>query len=133
MEIPAVMFENRIDTMVTEFANNISRQGISLDVYLQYTGSSQDKLRESFRESAEKSVKARLVLEQIVKDENLSVSDEEVDEKIKEIGKSYGIDEEKILQIIQGRDREGIKNDMLVQKALELLEESCVEVEKKAE
>lgn len=129
MDIPEVMYDNKIDQMINEFKNNIAAQGLSLDVYCQYLGTTVEGLRSTFRESAEKSVKARLVLEAVAKEENIQVTSEEVDEQIGKIAESYGIEKEKALEIFKEDDRKNVEGDILVQKAAKVLEDSAVEVE----
>ncbi len=129
MDIPEVMYDNKIDQMINEFKNNIAAQGLSLDVYCQYLGTTVEGLRSTFRESAEKSVKARLVLEAVAKEENIQVTSEEVDEQIGKIAESYGIEKEKALEIFKEDDRKNVEGDLLVQKAAKVLEDSAVEVE----
>ncbi len=129
MDIPEVMYENKIDQMINEFKNNIAAQGLSLDVYCKYLSTTVEGLRTSFRESAEKSVKARLVLEAVAKAENIQVTSEEVDEQIGKIAESYGIEKEKALEIFKEDDRKNVEGDLLVQKAAKVLEDSAVEVE----
>ncbi len=133
MDIPEVMYENKIDQLVGEFENNISSRGISVEDYCKYLGSTIESLRATFREPAVKSVKARLVLEQVAKEENINVTEEEIDEQIGKIAASYGVEKEKALEIFKEDDRKNIKEDISVRKAVEILENSAVEVEPKAE
>ncbi|MCJ7856381.1 trigger factor [Lachnospiraceae bacterium NSJ-143] len=129
MDIPEVMYENKIDQMINDFKNNIASQGLSIDVYCQYLGTTVEGLRSSFRESAEKSVKARLVLEAVAAAENIDATEEEIDEQIEKIASSYGIEKEKALEIFKEDDRRNVKGDLLVQKAAKVLEDSSVEVQ----
>ncbi|MEA4815420.1 MAG: trigger factor [Lachnospiraceae bacterium] len=128
MDVPQVMIDSRVEQMMREFDMNLKQQGISLDMYCQYTGATLDTLKESSKVSAEKSVKTRLVLEQIAKDENLDLEEEEFKEKLAKIGENYGITAEKWLELVSEEDKKSIKEDLLVQKALELIEETSVEI-----
>ena len=116
-----------------DFSNNVSRQGLTLDVYCQYLGTTVEGLRNTFRGTAEKSVKARLVLEQIAKEEALEVTEDELNAEIGKIGEGYGLAPEKMIEIFRPEDREMVKADLLVQKALKLVEENAVYTEPKAE
>ena len=127
MDIPEVMYEQRVDQLVNEFASNLSRQGVTMDMYLKYMGTTVDEFKKNFKDQAEKSVQARLVLEQIVKDENIEATKEEIDEKIIEIGKNYGLEGEKMLDLVGELEREGIAEDIRIHKALVIIEESAVE------
>ncbi len=133
MDIPQAMYEAKIDQMVQEFSANISRQGLSLEVYCQYLGTTPEGIRDTFKESAEKSVQARLVLEQVAKEEGLTVTDEEFNEEIENIAKGYGLTAERVIEIFKDEDKKNIKEDILVQKALKFMEETAVLTEAKAE
>lgn len=132
MDVPEVMYENKIDQMMQEFSNNISRQGLSVEVYCQYLGTTPDGIRATFKDSAVKSVQARLVLEQIAKEEGLTVSEEELNEQIGKIGEGYGLAPEKMIEIFRPEDRKMVAEDMVVQNALKLIEEAAVITEAKA-
>lgn len=129
MDIPEVMYENKIDQMINDFRNNIQAQGLSIEAYCQYLGTSVDSLRSTFRDSAERSVKARLVLEAVAAAENISATKEEVDEQIGKIAESYGVSKEKALEIFKAEDRKNVEGDIIVQKAADMLADSAVEVE----
>lgn len=131
MEVPDVMYENKVDSMIADFENNISAQGLSLDAYCNYLGTTRDGLRTTFHESAVKSVKGRLVLEQIAKEEKLEATKEEVDEEIGKIAESYGMAKEKAIKIFGEEDRKNVEGDLLIKKAQKLVEDSAVEAEKK--
>ncbi len=131
MDIPEVMYDNKIDQMINEFKRYIAAQGISIDMYCQYLGTTVEGLRSTFRDSAEKSVKARLVLEAIAKAEGITATSEEVDEEITKMAAAYGVEKEKALEIFKEDDRKNVEGDILVKKAAQLVEDSAVEVEKK--
>lgn len=131
MDVPEVMYENKIDQLVNDFSNNIQRQGLTLELYCQYLGTTPEGIRDTFKDSAVKSVKARLVLEQIAKDENITVSDEELNEEIGKIGEGYGLAPEKMVEIFKDEDRIAVTEDMVVQKALKVIEDTAVFTEAK--
>ncbi len=130
MDVPEIMYENKMDQMMQDFSGNVQRQGLTVETYCQYLGTTPQQLRDSFKESAEKSVKARLVLEKIAEVEKLEVSKEELDEQIGKIGEGYGLAPEKMIEIFREEDRNAVKGDMLVQKALRLIEDTAVLTEK---
>ena len=82
--VPDVMVEQQIEDYIEDFARSLSYQGLSLEGYLAYTGSTIDQLKESRREDAKKTVKTRLVLEQIIEKEKLAVTEEDVEKKYNE-------------------------------------------------
>lgn len=130
MDVPQVMYDNKIEQMMREFEENITRQGLTMDIYCKYMGTTKEAVRENFRETSEKSVRARLMLEQIVKEENLTVSEEALTEEIGKFGESYGIDAQKMIEMFRQEDKEALKEDMLVKEALKLIEDSAEEIEK---
>ncbi len=130
MDVPQVMYDNKINQMMREFEENVSRQGLTLDIYCKYMGTTKEDLRENFRETSEKSVRARLMLEKIAKEESLTISDEALKEEIGKFGESYGVPAEKMIEMFQEGDKKALEEDMLVRAALKLIEDSANEVEK---
>ena len=133
MEVPQVMYDNKINSMMREFEENITRQGLTMDIYYQYMGTDEAGMRENFKDTGKKSVDARLMLEAIAKAENLVISEEELKAEICRYGESYGIDEKTALEIFRDEDKEMLKEDMLVHAAMKLIEETAVLTEPKAE
>lgn len=133
MEVPQVMYDNKINSMMREFEENITRQGLTMDIYYQYMGTDEAGMRESFKDTGKKSVDARLMLEAIAKAENLVISEEELKAEICRYGESYGIDEKTALEIFRDEDKEMLKEDMLVHAAMKLIEDTAVLTEPKAE
>ena len=121
-EIPQVMFDNRVNEMVNEFAQRLSSQGINLDLYFQYTGMNLESFKKTFEERAKNEVTLRLALEQIVKVENIQVSEEEVEEELKKLADSNNMDVEKIKGIVPMED---FKRDVVVGKAAEFVRSSA--------
>ena len=126
MEVPQVMYDNKIDGMMKEFEENIVRQGLSMDIYYQYMGTDEATIRETFKDTSMKSVDARLMLEAIAKAENLVISEEELDAEVCKYGESYGIDGKTMLEMIQADDKEALKQDMLVRAAMKVIEDTAV-------
>ena len=126
MEVPQVMYDNKIDSMMREFEENIVRQGLSMDIYYQYMGTDEATIRETFKDTSMKSVDARLMLEAIAIAENLVISDEELDAEVCKYGESYGIDGKTMLEMIQADDKEALKQDMLVRAAMKVIEDTAV-------
>ncbi len=127
MDVPQVMIENEIDNKIREFEAGISRQGLSLEMYLQYMGQSIENMREAYRIVSERQVKSRLVLEAIAEKENFEISDEEIDEEIKRVASAYGMEVDKLKKSMRDSDREALSKDVKVQKALKLVVDSAVE------
>lgn len=133
MEVPQVMYDNKINSMMKDFEDNIVRQGLSLDIYCQYMGTTPDEMKENFKETSVKSVDARLMLEAIAKEEGLAVTKEELEAEICKYGESYGIDGKTMLEMIREEDKEALEQDMLVRAAMKLIEDTAVLTDPKAE
>ncbi|MBQ9958942.1 MAG: trigger factor, partial [Oscillospiraceae bacterium] len=120
-EIPAVLIEERIDDQVREFAYNMSAQGLGLDMYLKFTGSTPEALRESMRESATKQVKTRLALEAIARAEGFEVTDEEIDAEYQRYADDYNMDKAKVMEMVPVKS---MRKDLACSKALDLVRTS---------
>ena len=122
-EIPQEMYDNRVNEMVQELEQRLRAQGMSLDLYMQYTGQSLDTVKKTYEEQATKQVKLRLALEKIAQLENIEVSDEELDEELTKISEQYGVEKDQIKQIVAEED---LRRDVAVGKASELVKDSAV-------
>ena len=122
-EIPEVMYENKVNEMIDEFAHRLSHQGIDLKTYLQFMGMTEESLRETYREQAEKQVKLRLALEQYAVDNKIEATDEEVEEEYKKIGEQYNMPVETVKQYIRPED---IRQDVEVSKAVDEIKAAAV-------
>ena len=116
VEIPSGMIETEIDNMVKDVENKLSYQGLTLDQYLKLTNKTNESLRKEFDEQANKAVKSRLVLEAIIKAEDIKPEDKEVEEKVKEMAKNYGRSEEELLK--NGGFKSYIVDNMKYEKAI---------------
>lgn len=121
VDIPDAMIEAQIDRMVNDFAQRLSYQGMNLDMYLKYTGSTMEAFREGFKEQAEKQVRTSLIVEAIAKEEGIEATQEEIDEKIAEMGKMYNMETEKLKELLRPEDLEGISKEIAFVKAIDLL------------
>ena len=121
--IPHCMFEQRADSMMDAFANQLKGQNVDLDLYLQYTGMTKDQLKETYLERAENEVKLRLALEKIAELEGLEVADEELDAELTKLAEQYNMTLDDVKARIPVAE---YKLDMLVTKALDLVKDSAV-------
>ena len=94
---------------------------------MQFTGMTMDKFKEQVRPDAVKRIQTSLVLEQIAKDENIEVSDEDVDAEIEKMAASYGMEADKLKEYIQDAEKETMKNDIAIQKAITLVMDNAKE------
>lgn len=124
VEIPEVMIERQLDMFIDDFAMRLSYQGYRLEDYLTQMNMTQEQLRDERREQAKETVKTRLVLEQIVKQENLDVTEEELNAKLKETADKYKKSVEDYKKSLGDRNIAYIQNDILMNKLLTLLTEN---------
>lgn len=126
-ELPEAMIETQVSQMAEDFSRRIKSQGLTMEQYFQFTGLSAEKLLEDMRPQAVKSIETRLVLEAIVKAENIEVSDERFDEEVKKMADMYRMDAEKMKETMGDREKERIKEDIAVQEAITFVVENAVE------
>jgi len=124
-EIPACMIEEQLDKQLEEFGYQMQRNGMSMDDYVKMMGGDISKLRDTFRPMAENNVKANVLIAQIVEEEKIEVSDEEVAEEIKKLSEQYGMEEEKIKEFVPA---ESVKSDLGYRKAVKLIVDNAVPV-----
>lgn len=132
IDVPAIMIENKVEQMLDDVKQNLVQQGIPMDAYMQYMGENAEQLKGMYRLQAENMVRAKLALEQVAVEEKLEVTDEEIDESIKQIAEAYGIDVENMINMATSDERKSIKGEILVQKAIDFIANNAVEVEPKA-
>lgn len=122
MDIPQVMIDHEIDHMISELEQNLQMQGMNLDLYYQFSGTNEEELKERYKADAEKRVRISLTLEAIAKQENIEVSEKEVEEEIEKMAETYQRDKEEIRKLLTAQDNlDGIKNDLRIRKAVDLL------------
>lgn len=122
-EIPQVMFDNRVNEMISELEQRLAPQGISLDLYMQYTGQTIDTVKKAYAEQAEKQVKLRLALEKIAKLEYIEVTEDELKAEFDKLAEAYKLDVDQIKQFIHDDD---LKKDIAVGKAVDLIKDAAV-------
>jgi len=122
-EIPEAMFTNRLNQSVEEFGYRLQSQGMSLDLYLQYTGSTIEQFRETFRPQAEMQVKYRLALEKIVELEGIKADEEAVEAEFTKIAEGYGVDVDKVKAVIPASE---VEKDVAVGKAIDFVKANAV-------
>ena len=127
MEIPEAMIETQCENMVNEFAQRLAQSGLSMEQYMQFSGLTLDKLKEQVRPEAETRIKSSLVLEQIAKDEKIEITDEELDAEIEKMAAQYGMEADKLKEYIGDNEKESMKRDLAVTKAVDLIMENVKE------
>ncbi len=125
-EIPEAMFNNQVDSIVDEFAMNLRSQGIDLETYMQYTGLTVDKLRETYYDRAVSQVKVRLALKKIAELEGIKATDEDVENKYNELAEAYKVDVNRVKAAFSAKD---IASDIEAARAMDLVKENTVNEE----
>lgn len=119
IEILPELIDDEAHQMYHEFMDRMKRQGITEELYLKYTNSTEEDLIEKMKDEAKKRIQYRYLLREIIKKENIKITDKEAKEKIKEIAKQYNVTEEEILKEVG--TLEAMKMDLAFQKAVELV------------
>ncbi len=107
VDIPAVMIDNRVEGMIREMAMRLEQQGMSFDAYLQYAGTDINKIREDYRETAEKNVRTDLMLEEVAKAEDIKVEAKDLDAEVAGMAAAYGATPQQVQKIIKEQGRIG--------------------------
>lgn len=127
MDIPDPMLDTQTRQMAQEFAQRLQYQGLSIEQYFQFTGLDAAKMMEQMKPQALKRIQSRLVLEAVAKAENIEVSEEEIDKEIEKMAAQYQMEVEKVKEMIGEEQRKSMKEDIAVQKAVDLVTEAAVE------
>lgn len=121
MDIPDPMVDGQVENMVQDYSRRMQSQGISLDQYMQYTGMTMDMLKEQMKPQAVRRIQTRLVLEAVVKAENIEVSDEKLDEELQKMADAYKMEVEKLKEYMGDYEKAQMKQDLAVQAAVDFL------------
>lgn len=134
IDLPEVMIENEQDRMLQEFEQRLQAQGMTLDMYYQFSGQDEDELREQMKNDAELRVRSNLTLEAISKAENIEATDEEAEEEIKKMAELYNMEVDQIKELLELQGGvDAIKRDVVIRKTIEFLVEQSKEVPKAEE
>lgn len=134
VEIPEAMIESEIQTMVRDFDLRLRQQGMNMDMFLSFSGQTQDDLRAQMKNDAEKRVLNNLVLEVIAKEENIKVSDEEFEEELSKMAETYKRSAEEIRGILAANGSlDSLRDEISLRKTIDFLVENSTEVEAPAE
>lgn len=123
-KIPQAMIDQDVQNQVDQFLGNMQRQGINPQMYYQMTGTTEDDIKKRFSQDSEKRVKTNLLLEAIVKQEDIKVTKEERDQEIKDLASEYGMKEEDVRGALTD---EMLDHDIAVKKAVEMITDTAVQ------
>lgn len=121
MDIPEAMIQTQTRQMAENYAQRLQQQGLSIEQYFQFTGLTAEKLLEQMKPQAEKNIKSRLVLEAVVKAENIEATDEDFENEIKRMAEMYQMEADKLKDLIGEEEQKQIKLDVAIQKAVDLV------------
>ncbi|HDE7977324.1 TPA: trigger factor [Staphylococcus aureus] len=127
IDIPEAMVNTELDRMVSEFAQRIQQQGLDLQTYFQISGQDESQLREQMKDDAEQRVKTNLTLTAIAEAEKIEATDEDIDKELEKMSKQFNISVEDIKNTLGNTDI--IKNDVRIQKVIDLLRDNAKFVE----
>lgn len=127
MDIPEAMITTQVNRMLEDFAQRLQQQGLSVEQYFQYTGATADKIMEEMKPEAVKRIQSRLVLEAVVKAENIEISEEEFEAELKKMAETYKMELDQIKEFMGDYEKKQIKDDLAIQKAIEVITGSVVE------
>lgn len=127
MEIPEAMIDTQARSMVDDFANRIAQQGLSMEQYMQFTGTTVEQMLEQMKPDALKRIQNSLVLEAIAKEQDIQISEEEIEEELGKMAQMYGMELDELKKLIRDSDKDSIKLDLSIQKAVKLVMEHVTE------
>ena len=129
-DIPNCMIEDQLDKHLEQFAYQLQMQGMKIEDYAKMMGGDLKAMRESMRPMAETTVRSNILLSQIVDEEKLSVTDEEIEEELKKMAEQYQMELDKVKELVK---KESVEADLAAKKAVKLIVDNAVAVEKKEE
>ena len=126
MEIPDAMIDTQARQMLDDFSQRMAQQGLTIEQYYQFTGTTPEKMMEDLKPQAVKRIQTRLVLEAVAKAENIEISDEKLDEEIAKMAEAYKMEADKLKEYMGEAEKKQMKEDMAVQEAVTFLVENAV-------
>ncbi|HIU25027.1 MAG TPA: trigger factor [Candidatus Copromorpha excrementigallinarum] len=126
IDVPDAMVESEIDSMMSEFDQQLRGQGMDLASYFKYLGREPEEFRDELREEALKKVKTRMIVNGVAKQENFEVTDEEVSKEIEEMAKQYSLEADKIREMLGTQNLEMIASDIKMKKAIDFMYDNAV-------
>lgn len=122
VDIPDVMVETELEQMLREFEQRLQQQGMTLEMYSEFSGQDQNELKAQMKEDAAKRVKTNLTLEAITIAEDLQVEEEDITKELENMAQMYNVDLEQIKQMLGG-NTEMLEGDMKIRKSIDFLVE----------
>lgn len=133
IQVPEVMINNEVENMLYDMNQSLSAQGLGLQQYVEWTGKTIDELREETKPEAEKRIRTRVLLKNIIRMEKLDVEDEEINELMEDFGKQYGMTVDQVKEMAGSETENYFREDAQTKKAIDWLLDNAKLIEKKAE
>ena len=127
MDIPQAMIDTQVTRMAEDFAQRLQQQGLSLEMYFKYTGLTAEKILDDMKPEAVKRIQNSLVLEAVAKAENIQVSDDEFNAELSKMAEMYKMEVDKIKEFMGESEEKQMRDDIAIQKAVDLIVSSAVE------
>lgn len=127
MDIPEAMINTEANGLARNYAQRLQQQGLSIEQYFQFTGMTMEKMLEQLKPQAEKNIKSRLVLEAVVAAEGIEATEDEFKAELDKMAEIYGFEAEKLTELMGEEEKESVKKDVAIQKAVDLVRDSAVE------
>ena len=125
VDIPAVMITDEAENMFNEFAQQVQMQGLDINMYCQYAGTTPEEMKKGYEEAAKKRVHGRLLLDAIAKAENVEATAEDLDKEFEDLSKTYGMEKEKVKESLGEATVKMIEKDIRIRKALDIVYENA--------
>ncbi len=126
IDVPDVMVESEIDNMLSEFDQQLRSQGLDLNTYMQYLGKDPKEMKDELKEEAFKKTKTRMIVSAVADQEDFQVTEEEVNAELENMAKQYGLEVDKLREIIGEANLGMIEGDIKVRKAVDMMYDSAV-------
>lgn len=127
MDIPQPMIDTQQRQMVQDYAQRLQYQGISFEQYMQFTGMTRQQFMDQVKPQVMKRIQSRLILEAVAAAENITASEEEIEEELRKMSEAYKMDPEKVEEMLGEDGREQVSEDICVRKAVDFVVENAVE------
>ncbi len=126
IDVPKPLVESELDSTLSEFDQQLRAQGLNLNQYMEYIGKNAAELRDELREEAEKKVKTRMIVTAVADQEDFEVTDEEISEEIEKMGKQYGLEADKIREMLGAENIGMLAGDIKIRKAVDFMYDNAV-------
>ncbi len=126
IDVPKPLVESELDSTLSEFDQQLRAQGLNLNQYMEYIGKNASELRDELREEAEKKVKTRMIVTAVADQEDFEVTDEEISGEIEKMGKQYGLEADKIREMLGAENIGMLAGDIKIRKAVDFMYDNAV-------